>query len=735
MNRGAILPAGYGVSTILADMDFETYSEAGFYLDYSTRKWKSITTSGKPGLEQVGASVYTEHPSCELLSLAYDLKDGRGARLWKHGDPNPVELFEFIATGEPIEAWNSMFEFLVWQNVCVARMGWPPLPLEQLRDAMAKSRAFSLPAKLEKAAEVIGAEVQKDKEGTRLLNKFSKPRSATKNDYSLRNLPKDHPEDAAKLYSYNIDDIRAEAATSRLIPDLMPHELKLWKLDQKINARGVHIDAEGLAACIKIVKAAFERYNAELYAITGGRVDSANKLAELKKWLLEQGVETASLDADHVAALLDRDDLPPIARRAVEIRASLGAQSVKKLFAIDRRVSRDGRLRDLFAYYGADRTGRFAGRGPQPQNLPNSGPRVRRCEHGCGGLGGGSQVCPRCGHLGTVSAGWDVAAVDAFLADAAAGDLQSVEHIWGDAVAAVSGSLRGLFCAAPGHELISSDYSAIEAVVLAELAGEQWRIDVFKTHGKIYEMSAAKITGIPFEEFARHKAETGDHHPMRKKVGKVAELASGYQGGLGAWCQFGADQFMSETEIKANIKLWRSESPMIVKFWYAMEDCARFAIQNRGQEYRYRELTWVMQGDVLYCILPSGRRLCYHSPRLHPEKTPWGKEVLKITYMGYNSDHKKGPKGWMRLDTYGGKLTENVTQAVARDVLTHAMPALESAGYLTVLHIHDEVVCEVPNGFGTIDELEDIMADLPDWCKHWPIKAAGGWRGRRYRKD
>ncbi len=738
------LPSGCGFSTVLPDMDFETYSEAGYVFDAEAKnglgQWRSITKSPPHGIGAVGAPVYSEHPSTEVLSLAYNLKDGLGPRLWLPGMAPPEDLFAHIAAGGLIEAWNSAFEWHIWTNVCTARMGWPVLPYWNLRDAMAKSRAWSLPGALGKAAQVTEVVDQKIDDGKRLLNKFSKPRNPTKKDARRRIRPEEDHEDAGKLYDYNLGDIKSESAVSALIPDLSDDELELWLLDQCINFRGVSIDRKALASCKAIVEQATAKYTAELVQITGGTVQGASEIQKLTGWLGGAGVHMGSLDADHVAEALKREDLPPGPRRVLEIRQSLGAASVKKLFAIDRRVSRDGRLRDLFAFCGADRTGRFAGRGPQPQNLPNSGPRVVKCDdiNGCGKhYGPHLDNCPWCGTPAAFSEGaeWGIEAVDDALLVIASNNLSYVEHYFGDAVAVVSGCLRGLFSAAEGCDLICSDYSAIEAVVLAALAGEEWRLEVFRTHGKIYEMSAAKITGIPFEEFKRHKEETGDHHPMRKKVGKVAELASGYQGGYGAWLAFGADKHLEEQEIRDAIKAWRKESPNIVKFWYGLEDAAVAAVQNPGQCYEYRGITYGVKDDVLYCQLLSGRRLTYHQPRLHPDQTPWGKQVLKLTYMGWNTDYKKGPTGWMRLETYGGKLCENVVQATARDILTFALKNVERAGYAVALHIHDEIVSEVLSGTGSIEEFERIMAQLPHWCAGWPIRAAGGWRGKRYRKD
>jgi DNA polymerase len=343
------------------------------------------------------------------------------------------------------------------------------------------------------------------------------------------------------------------------------------------------------------------------------------------------------------------------------------------------------------------------------------------------------------------------------LADIASRSLEYVEQQWGDAIAAVSGCLRGLFTAAPGHDLLCSDYSAIEAVVLAEIAGEEWRQEVFRTHGKIYEMSASKITGTPLQEYLDHKKRTGMHHSDRKKFGKIPELASGYGGGKGAWIAFGADEFMTESEMQEAIWAWRDASPAIagrsegaarrngkpvVKgFWYGLQDAAHMAVSNPGTCYSYQApptrygqppaITYGMKGSVLYCRLPSGRLLAYHGARLEQVVGYNGRTELQLTYMGLEATTKQ----WVRLSTWGGKLCENVTQAVARDLLGFALPNLERAGYPVVLHVHDEVAAEVPVGQGDIVEFERIMAAVPDWATGWPVKAAGGWRGRRYRKE
>jgi len=738
----------------VAEIDFETYSEAGYYFDPVKDKWRAPDgfPQGKAGLQSIGAPAYAEHPSTELLKLSYNLKDGKGPQLWSPGDPAPTDLFTYIAQEGLIEAWNSSFEFLIWHHVCVGRMGWPPLPLNQLRCAMAKGAAWGLPGALAKAAQVLDAPEKKDPRGDALIRKLCIPKQPTKKDRSLRRTPETHPQEFKQLGEYCIQDIKAEESISSMTPDLSAEELELWLLDQRINTRGVYIDPKGLSDCIEVVRQAREQYSAELIQITGIPDITINKLAQLRDWLLEWGFETPSLDKIHVAAALERTDLPPEVYRVLQIRVALGSAGVKKLAAIERTISSDDRLRALFQYCGARQTGRWAGRGAQPQNLTTGGPEVCRCGT-CGRTRWvGLSICLRCLSTESKPAEWGVEAAEIALEAIASRNLRVVEALWGDATDAVAGCLRSLFSAAPGHELICSDYSAIEAVVLAELAGESWRQEVFRTHGKIYEMSAAKISGVPFEEFTQYKEETGSHHPLRKKIGKVAELASGYGGWINAWLQFGAGEFMNEAEIKNNVLLWRAASPMIVEFWggqwrkhpdrwewtqelHGLEGAAISAILSPGQCFGYRGIRYKVSGDVLYCCLLSGRTLQYHKPRLYPGETPFGKPIQCITFEGWNSDSTKGPVGWMRRETYGGKLCENVVQATARDILGHAMSNVEKAGYPIVLHVHDEIVSEVKAGAGSIEEFESIMGDLPEWCKDWPVKASGGWRGRRYRKD
>ncbi len=737
----------------MVEIDFETYSEAGYYWDEAKNKWRAPDgfPKSKPGLPSIGAAKYAEHPTTKILSLSYNLKDGVGPRLWVPGMEPPADLHTHIVTGGLLEAWNSFFEFIIWHYVCHLRMKWPTLPLYQMRCAMAKAAAYGLPGQLEKAAKVINAPEQKLDTGKSLIRRLCCPRNPTKGNLSKRIRFKNDPQSFAQLYDYNVQDIKAEAAVSALVPDLTPDELELWQIDQQINVRGVQIDMEALGHCMSIVQQATNKYTVELRTITGIPDLTVDKLQQIKGWMVGQGVLVASLDKQGVVDTLGRENLPPDICRVLEIRQILGSAGVKKLYALNRSVNTDGRVRDLYAYYGARQTGRFSGRGAQPQNLTSGGPEVVKCDI-CNKVQyiDPLQIC--CDNPQTSSIDWGIKAAEIALKDIATCDLNYVEQQWGDPIDVVSGCLRALFVAAPGKELICSDYSAIEAVVLAELAGETWRQEVFRTHGKIYEMSAAKISGIPFEEFQEHKKRTGQHHPLRKTLGKVAELASGYQGWINAWKNFNADKFMTDEEIKQAILKWRAESPAIVEYWggqwrkhpdywefnpelYGIEGTAIKAIQSPGTQHTYRGIIFEVRKKILYLRLLSGRELTYHNPRLMDGTAPHGHPISLIMYDGWRSDSSKGPVGWHTMFTYGGCWTENITQATARDLFVEGMKQVDAAGYPVVLHSHDELISEVPIGYGSILEYERLMAPTSEWSRGWPIKAAGGWRGKRYRKE
>lgn len=758
---GQQIRIGHGVTTALAGMDFETKSEAGYQWDEAQNCWVTPTGAADKsyGLEVVGRRNYILHSTFGVLSLCYDLLDGKGLRTWypsartqhlsaaDRADPwaAPWELVDHVAAGKLVSAWYSGFEFDVWNLYCVPTWGWPELKLEQTRCDMAKARAHAGPGKLEKFGAAFRLTIQKDKDGKRLLDKFSVPRDPTKSNPNTWIHPHEDPADFAKLLSYNGTDVLSEAEASLRCPDLSPEELHIWMVDQRVNARGIQVDVIALENCIAIVKQAYEKYNAELYALTGGAVKEASELPALKKWLNALGVQVGSLTKDLIDDWVKK--LPPgPARRALEIRQALGSASIKKLFAF-KHQNHLGRLYDLYSYFAA-RTGRWTGNGPQPQNLPS-------------GL-------------------FDsLAKVERALAVISHRVLELVEYEYpGHTALEVIGSvLRGLLIAAPGHDLICSDYTGIENVVAAGLSGEEWVLEVYRTHGLMYEATAAKIAKIPFQEFIDHRVKTGGvakydhvsrklveieggkHHPLRKKLGKFGVLGSQFGGWIGAWKGFGADEYLNDEEIKEAILAWREANPNIVELWggqsrgafrdkypqlYGLEGAAIAAVQYPGKPFSPAtnpNITYQMDAerDVLYCRVPSGGYLTYHRPRLEGSTRDWAPPwEVALSYEGENKNPKMGAVGWIRMFLYGGKQFENIVQKEARAIFANGLAGLDAAGYRPILHSHDEPCGEVPKGWGTIEEFETIMCRIAhtpgSFCYGWPIKAKGGWRGPRYGK-
>lgn len=816
---GTRLPAGISYSTVLPDMDFETYSEAGYVWDSTIGKWRTICEPPSKGgmLSALGTAVYAEHPSTRPLCLAYDLKDGRGPHLWtpamhshkiltvpfvtlEYGSPGPLPLFDHILRGGLIEAHNSMFEYLIWENVCHKRMGWSKLPIEQLRCSAAKAKKASLPPSLGDLSKVLRIEHGKDADGTRLIKKFSIPgpvapwdatataaaiaREAVRPTVIKGGMAKvpsrgkiKYPDvwrewqqadpatdliDGPKLYSYCLRDIEAESEISARLPDLPPVELDLWKLDQRINTRGLRVDEARLDDCLAVMNQVFHRYEKELVEVTGGEVQTIGQFKVLANWLTVNGCPTISVDKESTERLINDPSLPDHpdaanhiyhpARRVLEIRQILAYSSVKKAVAAKQQLDSRRRLQGLFSFCGALRTDRFTGVGPQPHNFPNSGPDVKLCDgdDGCGHYRHPSlDICPWCGRPEFLNpeparkVEWKFKVVEDAFFILSIRSLEIVERYFGDALELISGCLRSLFIPSEGRDLICSDYSAIEAVVGAAIAGEQWRLDVFRTHGKIYETSISKITGIPLDEILQHKTTTGEHHPLRKR-GKVAELASGFGGGYKAWKRFGADKYYDNDEdIKEAVYRWRKESPAFSAqmwrdgysgIWEGLEVAARSAIQTPGQCFEFRGISYGVKDKVLYCRLLSGDTLQYHNPCIVKTFNDYGREVETIYFEGWNNNPANGAIGWIVMSTWGGKLFENVVQKTARDILTHAMANLDRSGYDIVLHVHDEPVAEVDEDKGSIEEFERIMVDLPWWCKDWPVRVGGGWRGKRYRK-
>lgn len=754
-------------STDLPTFDFETFSEAGYvWVSDNDGKSKWIAPKGatKKGLPVIGAAVYAEHPSTEILMLAYDLKDGRGLRQWLPWLPAPVDLFAHISSGGLLSAWNVAFESWIWRRVAHERMGWPALPARQVRCDMGKARAYSLPPALDTAAQIMGT-TRKDPQGDKLMKLFSMPQNPTKiNGGKTRYTVYDKPEDFKGYASYNCTDVIAESEIAVRVPDLTPIEQEYWHYDFVINQRGCGVDVETIDAMCEIIEQAIAHYHAECVQLTNGITSSQVK--ELIGWCAARGVRVPDLTEATVEAALTREDLPPDVRRVLEIRGLASSASVKKAYAFQRMRTREGRIHDMYAFHGA-RTGRPTGGGVQPTNMPKAGPPTWKCA--CGkSYYFKHAACPWCGSSTRVKRvkhdgkffevpctpsdkpnEWNWRVAEHAIEVIRCRSFPLLRYYFGDALYAISGSMRGMFIAGDGKAYVSSDYTAIEAVGLAMLAGEQWRIDLFRAKGKIYEKSASLVTGVPYAELIDYEIRTGQKHPFRQ-IGKIAELALGYQGWVNAWRQFEDGDPRPEEEVKQIILKWRAASPAIVEFWggqsrnlgygkyqtefYGVEGAFIKAVLHGRAECRglvferfHRDNRTCLQVRLL-----SGRYLTYHNVELGPSER--ANATYAISYEGYNTNPTNGPVGWITIRTWGGKLVENIVQATTNDLLRFATKNLEESGFPVVMHTYDEIVSEVEESTADLEKFEGLMALRPEWAADWPVYVDGGYVAKRYRK-
>lgn len=1046
-------------------IDGELYSEAGFVWTgpsekYPLGRWVAPPGAKTPGIGAVGAPAYCEHPSTEVLTVSYDLVDGRGIRRWKPGEVLPWDLMNHLTDPTaPIEAHNALFERLWVEKVAARLYGWPVPDPSKWRCSMATALVAQRPAALGNLGEVLGLTEKKDKEGDRLIKKFCIPQQpivglvdkktgrVKRPDQPARRIyPHDDPEDFEKLRAYCDQDVRTEMAAMERLPPLSDRELEAWQSTTAQNYLGLGVDRAGLRDCINILNQVLQRYGQECRDLTGLEI---TQLEKLKGWLAAHGIYTNSLDAEHLEELIARPDIVGLPRRVLELRERTGSASVKKTLAIEAQCSADNRLRDIVVHHGT-RPGRPTGSGPQPLNLPKAGPKLAWCR--CKRPSLPAPTCPWCGEIQPPAprTAWQSDMVDHVLEIMSFGSLDMVEQFYGDAMTAIQGCVRGLFQASPGNMLVSTDYSSLQAVVLACLSGEQWRIDAFRRNDPIYLLGASKITGKPLQFYLDWFLEHGDHHPDRQYIGKVSELAClspetqvltdrgyvaiedvlstdrlwdglewvshlgliekgvrtvvsldgvritpdhlvlsngswmaaeqlvsnesirsralatgsenlpswtvgsirftcgalaaltptrsngrtssaasppaatlalkkrlarlvraflgmrifartwrivvafltesllaslvvapamrlrtpkttqgeesgfttpgetgprggglsshtsspstggidrlsnwivskltaitsrvifassrgkrtcstsdqsetckpcststslvydianagprnrftiktdsghlivhncGFQGWIGSYRAFGSVE--EDSVIRQQILAWRDASPAIVEMWggqhrgppwrreraelYGLEGMFIAAVQNPGQYFDYRGIGFLydLGTDCLEMLLPpcDGHRrpLRYHEPRLTPSaRNP---DELAISYMTWNTNVNYGARGWVRMPTWGGRLTENAVMGVEVDIQRYGAKLMAAAGYPLVLTVYDENVAEIPVGkpltLGLppvdgldpyVQEIEHLLAIMPPELADWPIRASGGWRGKRYRK-
>jgi len=633
-------------------------------------------------------------PDFEILLFAYSLDGGPVTCIdLAQGEILPQWLLDAITSPDYIKhAYNAPFE---WG--CLSKYLGRQLPPEQWRCTMFHGLYAGYTAGLDVTGRALGLQEDKRKlnTGKALIRYFCVPCAPTKaNGGRTRNLPRHDPDKWALFKEYCCQDVVTEMEIERRlsavpVPDFVQKE---WETDLIINARGVAVDMDLVNGALEIGATVRNNLMEEAMRISG--LSNPNSVRQLSAWLEEEtGEEISALRKDTVAKMLERDDNSPQVQRMLEIRQELGKTSTKKYDAIEAAVCADGRVRGLLQFYGANRTGRWAGRLVQVQNLPRT-------------------------YTEPLELARDLVK---------ARNINALKVIYDSVPDTLSQLIRTAFIAPPGHILIDADFSAIEARVISWLAGEEWRLEVFRTHGKIYEASASQMFGVPLELIKKGNPE----YALRQK-GKVAELALGYQGSTGALIAMGAlDMGLSEDELPDIVNRWRDANKRIRDLWYKMDAAAVQVITQGGSvgvnnvllshEFNYSQGT-----DYMTITLPSGRKLFYIEPRIGQNQ--W--DNPSISYMGMDQTTKK----WKRIETYGGKLVENCVQAIARDCLAQAIERLEAAGLPVVFHVHDEVVIDCDPNTATLEDVVNIMAQPIPWAPDLPL-GADGWVGQFFRKD
>lgn len=659
-------------------------------------------------IKKVGAFKYAEN--CEILLCAFAFDDEAVHIVdLAAGNQFPPSLVDAIFNPNILKlAYNAAFEMAVLEKY----FGRPINP-SQWACTMVLGLRLGLPAGLDELGRVLNIESDKLKlaSGKRLINYFSKPRPSSKqgclfnSDSDNRNTPFSDPDKWRLFRQYCMQDVESERAIyNRLAKYAAPNEEyallyldklasdrlvtnfgfehKLWCLDQKINSNGVLVDMELVEGALEIYAAIKEKALQEGTTLTGGR--NINSNSQMLDWLeLQLGYRPSSLDKA-ARADLHGENLPPNVKRFLALRDLIGKTSVSKYDAMLNTVCSDGRAHGMFQFYGANRTGRWAGRLIQLQNLPQN-------------------------HLD------DLDFVRAFIKNR---DVDALEFFYKNPVDILSQAIRTAFVAAEGSRFIVADFSAIEARVIAWLAGEKWRLKVFEDGGDIYCASASAMFKVPVEKHGRNKE-------LRAK-GKIAELACGYGGGVNALKAFGADKMgLSDSEMDSIIKKWRESSPNICKLWRDVENAVKSVIKSKKPKFLDNVLAFYLDDDFLFITLPSGRNIAYYKPTVTYKD---GREC--ITYEG----NIQASGGWGTNYTWGGKLVENIVQAIARDCLAYAMMNVDAASYKIVMHVHDEIICEMPNGKGSLKDVINIMSKPVDWAKGLSLNA-DGYETVYYRKD
>lgn len=644
-----------------------------------------IETFSKADLPKTGVYRYAEDPSFEVMLFGISIDDGPVVVYdLKQGDVLPDSILDVLMDNKVSKwAFNAQFE-----RICLSRYLWDLGRLEKgtyldprgWRCDMVWAGYMGFPMSLKNAGEALGLPEQKMKEGREMITYFCKPyRATSRNGYGDRNLPVHAPEKWELFKAYNKRDVEVEMnihqrLSAHAVPDFVWSEY--W-MDQTINDRGIQVDLAMVRNAIRLYSLSQERLLAELQSLTG--LPNPRSVIQLKRWFDEQGFPMDSLDKESVASALKLAE-PPL-DKVLYLWQEIAKSAVKKYQAMENAVCSDGRLRGMFRFYGANRSGRFSGSIVQLQNLYRN----------------------------------DLTDLEEARALVAAGDYSSLEMLYNSVPEVLAQCVRTAFIPATPYKLIVADFSAIEARVLAWLAGEQWRMDAFSQGEDIYCASASQMFHVPV---VKH----GINSHLRQK-GKIAELALGYGGSVGALTAMGAlDMGLTEEELQPLVSVWRTSNPRITRLWKSIDRTARTAIKKKTTS-KTHGLTFTYRGGMLYITLPSSRQLCYVRPRMGQNR--FGSE--SITYLGNDIT-----RNFSRIETFGGKLTENIVQAISRDILCYAMKQLSE--YRIVAHVHDECIVECPEET-TVEAICSLMSRVPPWAPGLILRADGYECPGFYMKD
>lgn len=634
----------------ILEMDIETYSDVD--------------------LIKCGVYAYADSPAFEVLLFAYSF-DGEETQIidLALGETIPAEVESAIFDDSIAKtAFNANFE-----RTCLSKYFGTQLSPDSWHCSAVQAAMLALPRSLEDVGAVLGLDKQKMKEGKELIRYFCVPCKPTKaNGGRTRNLPHHAPEKWELFKTYCKRDVDVEKAIRQKLHHfpIPESEMEMYRLDQEINDRGVLVDLALVHQAISCESLHKEIVTKRAYELTG--LENPNSVTQLKSWLTGRGMEIDSLSQKAVADLIQETDGE--VEELLRLRLLMAKTSVKKYEAMERSVCSDGRVHGMLMFYGANRSGRWSGKIVQIQNLPQN-------------------------HIMDLELARNLVKQGRF---------EDLELFYDSTPNVLSELIRTAFVPKKGCRFIVADFSAIEARVLAWLSGEQWRLDVFASHGKIYEASASAMFHVPIEEITKGS-------PLRQK-GKISELALGYGGSVGALTSMGAlDMGLAEEELSPLVSTWRNANPHITQFWWDVDAAAVKAVTEKRKTKAGR-IIFEYKSGILFVILPSGRKLSYVKPRMAVNK--FGRDGL--TYEGI-SENKK----WSRIETYGPKLVENIVQGTARDLLAEAMLRVEKAGYRIVMHCHDEIIAEVPEGFGSVEDMSEVMAVQPEWADGLPLRADG----------